>query len=448
MKTRQAKLTPGQEVRQLRTLNSRTHWLGGDTFRLHCSLAPLHVPHDPAAWLRGDPVRWLRPDLRLRRTADGLRLGRAWYDLEIPHGWIGYRATSRLDGGTVSLRLIALDGRPVDAPRPYTRGGRLRWNGVEPGLDLSLRIDADCCEFFKLLHGPHAPREFTWELVETPHDFRLQTDTQGHDNEGHANAHREGTGVGRNRRRLRMEHERQGSIWVERWTGQTVALDSNRVPSLSDEAAWPVLIDSTLSVPIAADADDGDVYSGTDTWQNAYKPGAHAIYRTSGGIHKYGPGYRFTSVTLPQAASISSATVTVNFTKSVGAASTGGTLFGNAADDAGSWATSTLTPNDMTPTTANVSYPAFGGGAGTGAKVMDTTSIVQEIVNRGGWSSGNAMAFGVPTTTVTSSGLCYSYVTDRNGGTSNVAVLDVTYTSGGGSVIPLASYYDLLLRPQ
>ncbi len=59
---------------------------------------------------------------------------------------------------------------------------------------------------------------------------------------------------------------------------------------------------------------------------------------------------------------------------------------------------------------------------------IDVTSVVQELVNRGGWAAGNAIVIIVDTNSTTSQGEWQDYY----GTGANVPVLDIVYTAGGG----------------
>ena len=66
-----------------------------------------------------------------------------------------------------------------------------------------------------------------------------------------------------------------------------------------------------------------------------------------------------------------------------------GVIYGHGTDDADDFATDTSIWN-RTRTTANVPWSAENLPAGWNEK--DVTSIVQEIVDRDGWASGNSLA--------------------------------------------------------
>ncbi|SRR5258708_21094222 len=100
-------------------------------------------------------------------------------------------------------------------------------------------------------------------------------------------------------------------------------------------------------------------------------------------------GVRFTNVALPNAATIVSAILT--FTCSSSDALTVLTkIYGIAEDNT---ATFTSDPTGRTKTTANVSWSLGSITVDVAYATPDITSIIQEIVNRAGWVSGNAMGF-------------------------------------------------------
>jgi hypothetical protein len=99
---------------------------------------------------------------------------------------------------------------------------------------------------------------------------------------------------------------------------------------------------------------------------------------------------RFTSVNVPQGATITEAILGIYvFDKGSGTADTEAKIWGMDEDNTGSFSSD---PMGRTKTTAydeaHWSLPPLGGRSN-----HNITSIVQEIVNRGGWSSGNAMGF-------------------------------------------------------
>jgi hypothetical protein len=150
-------------------------------------------------------------------------------------------------------------------------------------------------------------------------------------------------------------------------------------------------------------ADTDDVYydpgnlSGGGTWNIS---GSLNFYHNSfagswgGVVDAFSTGMRFPGVSLPQGAQITSATVSVY----------GGTqpplngpslirVHGEAADNAPAWADVPGSRPDSIPyTAAYVDYTGSDPGWAGAWHQIDVTAVVQEIVNRGGWVSGNAIA--------------------------------------------------------
>jgi hypothetical protein len=139
---------------------------------------------------------------------------------------------------------------------------------------------------------------------------------------------------------------------------------------------------------------------------------------------------RFPNMTIPQGATINSA-VLQGYFYNTSYDSVALTVAGIAADNRGAFTTTDTTP---IWTTANVAVNisnvmTSGSGFYTIATV---TGIVQEIVNRAGWASGNAIALGMHSQT---SGDLRIYAWDYSDHTY-AAKLIINYTaSGGGSMV-------------
>jgi hypothetical protein len=431
-----------KEILAARTANTKTFDLGGSRRRLEWYGRPIHAPADCQRWARGEPCDWDDIDTGVVQKAGRLAVNKAWYGCELLPDAVGYLYTSIKTGGTVEVRLLELDGKPVTAPAPQAEPGKVWWRSVATDLDIYLEIRPGNIELFKRLLSDKAPRSLLWQVTERDdRSIPLKHQTAGHDNCDLTDPARDGTGVGRVRRRIEMatavvgpESRGQGTITytvLERWTGKTVALDADRVPSLSAEVSYPVLIDVTVNETITADADDG--FQKNDlVWNTSYGgTGDSIIYDPANAEHMF-PGWRFQTVAVPQGATINSATLTLNITKIGGGTGSAATVFGSAVDDAPAWANN-AGPREMTKTTASASFGAWGGSASLGSKTITVTSIVQELVNRAGWVSNNDMAFAAFFTEADN--VAYSYFDDLAGGSSNVAALSIDYTAAGGGPI-------------
>jgi hypothetical protein len=144
-------------------------------------------------------------------------------------------------------------------------------------------------------------------------------------------------------------------------------------------------------------------------------------------------GYQF-AATIPQGATIISAKLKV-YSFSHGGA-TGAYTARINIEDVDSASVFAGTANDIFgrsyyTTTVDWSIPAAGLDTGTWTDSPDLTDLVQHIVNKPGWSSGNYLSIAV--WGVTSNGGCSEDIRDFNDDTSLAAKLEVTYQDGSGS---------------
>ena len=107
-------------------------------------------------------------------------------------------------------------------------------------------------------------------------------------------------------------------------------------------------------------------------------------------------GLRFAGLSIPQGATIQSAYIQFQCnTKTTAAASL--MIEGQAADNPVTFARTTNNISSRPRTTADVAWvpPAWAtvGAHGPDEQTPDLSSILQELVNRAGWGSGNAMVF-------------------------------------------------------
>ena len=187
------------------------------------------------------------------------------------------------------------------------------------------------------------------------------------------------------------------------YSGAHVLLPGERVLATwrAEARLWHIQGVGTPSGVAGAPVAYQPAVSADDGWWDSLNPatfssGADRInLQDSGGL---GGGFlnrgfvRFPAVNVAQAATISVATLDAtqgaNFTASIFI-----DVFGDDSDDAVA-PTTGAGANGKTRTTAvlaNVATSTWPGSAGVEFEVGDVTSIIQEIVDRPGWSSGNAM---------------------------------------------------------
>ncbi len=158
------------------------------------------------------------------------------------------------------------------------------------------------------------------------------------------------------------------------------------------DAIHIVGITTEFTIQIGGSADDS--YA-ADNLDNASTYIASAIVditaHMNGLSSKYNGGFRFTGLNIPQGATINSATFS-GYVYDVGSDNLYCTIYGHDVGNAPDFSTNQYikTTGQRPRTTASVTWQSDFGS--TGWKDKDVTGIVQEIIGRGDWSSGNAIA--------------------------------------------------------
>ena len=142
-------------------------------------------------------------------------------------------------------------------------------------------------------------------------------------------------------------------------------------------------------------------------------------------------GFRFLNVAVAKDATIDSATFSV-WPQSTVSDDASLVVWGEDADDTVTFASSpSNTVNERVLTTANVAWSEDSLGTGAFVSPSDIKTIIQEIVNRGSWASGNDLCIICYGVDGTSKNLTVDSYDTESG---NPAKLDITYAEAGGFV--------------
>jgi len=176
---------------------------------------------------------------------------------------------------------------------------------------------------------------------------------------------------------------------------------------------------ATVSVRVNAGSDDAEQNLST----NAVVTNSNDLELVNDGVGQ-SVGMRFNGITVPKNATITSAYIEfVN--KTALSTSVTLTISGQAIDNAPTFTTASNNITGRTKTTATVSWtPGNWATVNSAYQSADISTIVQEIVNRSGWVSGNSMVMMVNTAS-TNLRRAYSY---ENGNTALAPLLVVNYT--------------------
>ena len=139
---------------------------------------------------------------------------------------------------------------------------------------------------------------------------------------------------------------------------------------------------ATWSGTIAASADDAVQAPDTSVSITSVVMNANSASQ--------GAGMRWQNVTIPQGSTINSATLTINVVNT-SFDDPDVNIYGQAADNAAAFAATNNNVSSRTATTATVTWTATSIGAGA-KNAPELKTVIQEITDRAGWSSGNALA--------------------------------------------------------
>lgn len=329
------------------------------------------------------------------RDLDG-EVGVDWapYKFRLHSTGIGFDFFPR-DGGWVGITLSGIGGEKFDQDtplKPDITDNTITFRDVRPGCDIVFKCLNQRVKTLRILHDENAPRTFEWTVASDKPEL-IDSTLFGKDAAG---------------RQLELVASVDGSTITETWSGET----QDKMP-----VVYPVEIDPTVNVSVAASADDGQEVVGVG-WSSG---GSDANFGAYSGT-TYHMGLRFTGITIANATTLDSATLACHANAHYGTGGLG-TLWGRGADNPAAFDTSNR-PSGVTKTTANTSIAAMTAGD----KAYDVLTICQELVNRAGWASGNAMAFMLLSS---AGGNNDTEIATYDSG-SNYASLSITYTAAAG----------------
>ena len=195
----------------------------------------------------------------------------------------------------------------------------------------------------------------------------------------------------------------------------------------------------TINKQVGANADDGYWYESVFNTNTAA-----ANYGVNGvgvAIHNY---YRWTAVTIPDGATITSATVSCyDYGSGVGTIPDGTKLYFHKSANPAAPTNATQAKALVTSATTNYVVPVMSNG-GSWFAHPDVKDIIQELVNTYNYSSGSAMMAFIISASGDASNCGAIYMRDY-AGNARGAKLDITYTMG--SLLPRRrSFNSILVR--
>ena len=165
-------------------------------------------------------------------------------------------------------------------------------------------------------------------------------------------------------------------------------------PAAGTRVSYNTPVNLNVSLGPAEETIQRNVATGTDDgwWDDPYgsnytntAPVIYVLWINSNS--QYHGWARFTNMTLPQGSTLSSATIRLYFNETLGGTKTG-RIYCEDADNP----TSPVSWSDAAGRVRTSAYKQFSTSHNVGSYIdIDVKSPVQEVINRGGWSSGNAI---------------------------------------------------------
>jgi len=192
-----------------------------------------------------------------------------------------------------------------------------------------------------------------------------------------------------------------------------------------------VALAATESVRVSANNDDaeervsnGDMSRGSSDLELGHDGSVQQIV-----------GMRFRSVNIPQGASINSAYIEFEVDET-DSGTTNLVIYGEDEDSPNQFENNDDNISERTKTSASVDWtPSAWGSRNDLHQTSDIAAIIQEIVNRSGWSANNNMVIIIEAGTGCSSSTCQRTAESHNGASDEAPLLVVEYDVAGGSTL-------------
>lgn len=410
-----------RELPQFRTLNSKRFDLGNGFHRIIHRLGRVHFQDDDGSLKDIDTD--LRDDGTGQIVADQLP-----FRFRLLKQGIGYAYQSR-SGGTVicQLRRVGTTAIATDSAFSFTRqGNRVIFADVATDTDIIIQVNRSGIQTWRRLKSASAAKSWRWGIqYDAAGQAKLDTDIRGIDGTDPRPRVLNGLSITDSQ----PQDNGDGTFTIlrqETWDGTVITRDpQTRVPSVTSDPVYPVLVDPDVTDHIAADADDGYEDTKYGFFTSYQFGGKDLLGRAGFGTPSiFNPGFRFQNVIVAQGATVTLANLKLNILSNSGGFG-GGKIYGVAANSAAAWSSSNR-PSQQTKTSSTVT---FTRPSGTGIVTKDVTTIVQEIVNRAGWSSSNSLSLFVLSYETTNR---YTVIEDYHNAGTNEAVLEITLAAAGG----------------
>lgn len=350
----------GDEIIPLRQENTKTFVMPNGNIGLDVYMGAIHYKDDYG----NSYEQWKDIDT----TIVNGRVDKAPYTLVIDYANYSIAVTSKRDGSVVTLGLDSLKkdgGKQLKKSGiiPITKDNKVTWKDIYTDTDIVIEAQSTQIKFKRVLKSNKAPADA---------EFNINWLYKGQDSDVIC------SGVDATGKEVKVKVTKTKDKLIEQV--DTAGL------------VYPIEIDPTLNLLVGADNDDCERWAAASFAANETDSRAGAI---AGANDKYGIGLRFTNVTIPQAATISTAYLTLK-AKTAQAGNTCNTkISAEDADNVGDFAGDNAASFDIrfnNHTLARVDWNAIGAWViNTDYNSVEIKTVIKEMVDRGDWDSGDAL---------------------------------------------------------
>jgi len=397
------------EILEKRTLNGKTYNGPGNKFAYSGSIGPRHYKENGLATKEpfldidcNDPDN-IKSLYRLTRTSG-----------------IGYTWQAREEGSP------AITVRMLDIPRvdpEYRENGILYYSNIDTELDIYTKPLPDRYGIFKVLKGEKAPRIFKFQVSWSKNPKSIITKAGNIIKTGLPTKINQGIS---DLSSLYFDNchlppcvawDAEGkSIEVKKSIKGNILTEEVIIPE--DFDAWPITVDTDVEYQVGASENDGFIYN--SSFNN------NVITLSVGNSGIIASLYaRWTNIAIPQNTTILAAKIQYKAYANQSSTTCRTRIYFNDADDAAN-PTDATDYNNKVVTTAYTDWTIGTWTEGEWYDTPDLTDEVQEVINREGWESGNAMMVLHKNNGSDSSAVRTIYSYDQTGNVSGPKLL-ITY---------------------
>lgn len=414
--------TQAVELPTLRTANTKTYSLGSNQYKLTTSVDYMHYKDGNGTW-QDINTTFSEPDTGNFTT----KFSKLYYAVSINND-----GTRRLYPDRNDKTYWIDIGKPFpNMGTPTKTGNTWTWDFAHAAIQV--QMGGSELKFTAILKDAQAPNSITIPFSAT-----------GITRTG-SNLYHNGKIVAQLANPTAVDSNQTQRDVAATFNGSSVTLSVN-----TTGLVYPIYVDPTVNVQVNATNDDVTVYLafngdlGVYEWLFDPNKAEGDVGQIDTTYIQLGTGLRFTNITIPQGSTINSANMTFKSYFTRGGTTVNSVIVGHDTDNASTF--STLADyqarrgiivggaSNANLTAANVSWNSIGTWTENSDYTSpDISTIVQEIVNRAGWASGNAMALFWDDHAGASTLGAYRQYQQEAGypsGAPTRAKLDITYTSG------------------